>query len=131
MVTLHGVLALLSSMQISISSWQSHNVKSCGRSRHLATTRSLGCTRSSPDDLQGVGAAYDPGVVDVDVVSAKFADRVVDDILHRLDRGQVRADDGGAPACRSHLLRCFVRWRAPDQRDVRPALGERDCKPLA
>src|SRR6266536_781625 len=36
MVTLHAVITFLVSMQISISSLQTHNVKKCGRSRHLA-----------------------------------------------------------------------------------------------
>src|SRR2546430_1312793 len=36
MVTLHEVITFLVSMQISISSLQTHNVNRCGRSRHLA-----------------------------------------------------------------------------------------------
>src|SRR5260370_20143045 len=35
MVTLHEVITFLVSMQISISSLQTHNVNRCGRSRHL------------------------------------------------------------------------------------------------
>src|SRR6266481_5424260 len=35
MVTLHEVMTFLVSMQISISSLQTHNVNRCGRSRHL------------------------------------------------------------------------------------------------
>src|SRR5215468_1008187 len=35
MVTLHEVIKFLVSMQISISSLQTHNVNRCGRSRHL------------------------------------------------------------------------------------------------
>src|SRR5260370_6102500 len=37
MVTLHEVITFLVSMQISISSLQTHNVNRCGRSRHLHT----------------------------------------------------------------------------------------------
>src|SRR5699024_12843537 len=37
------------SMQISISSLQTHNVNRCGRSRHLARKRSLRRKRSSPN----------------------------------------------------------------------------------
>src|SRR5471030_2855656 len=37
MVTLHEVITFLVSMQISISSLQTHNVNRCGRSRHLAS----------------------------------------------------------------------------------------------
>src|SRR5207237_10477346 len=48
MVTLHEVITFLVSMQISISSWQTHNVNRCGRSRHLARKLSLRRKRSSP-----------------------------------------------------------------------------------
>src|SRR5947208_13489522 len=41
MVTLHEVITFLVSMQISISSLQTHNVDRCGRSRHLARKVSL------------------------------------------------------------------------------------------
>src|SRR5262245_65985769 len=49
MVTLHEVITLLVSMQISISSLQTHNVDSCGRGRHLARKLSLRRKRSSPN----------------------------------------------------------------------------------
>src|SRR5215204_3079314 len=49
MVTLHEVIMFLVSMQISISSLQTHNVNRCGRSRHLATKLSLRRKRSSPN----------------------------------------------------------------------------------
>src|SRR2546430_15809808 len=49
MVTLHEVITFLVSMQISISSLQTHNVNRCGRSRHLARTLSLTRKRSSPN----------------------------------------------------------------------------------
>src|SRR5215218_5961318 len=48
MVTLHEVITFLVSMQISISSLQTHNVNRCGRSRHLArklSSVSLGTVR--------------------------------------------------------------------------------------
>src|SRR5438876_9785169 len=47
MVTLHEVITFLVSMQISISSLQTHNVNRCGRSRHLARKISLRRKRSS------------------------------------------------------------------------------------
>src|SRR5687768_17797083 len=50
MVTLHEVITFLVSMQISISSLQTHNVNRCGRSRHLARKVSLRRKRSSPND---------------------------------------------------------------------------------
>src|SRR5947208_15862159 len=49
MVTLHEVITFLVSMQISISSLQTHNVNRCGRSRHLARKLSLRGKRSSPN----------------------------------------------------------------------------------
>src|SRR5260370_1415159 len=49
MVTLHEVITFLVSMQISISSLQTHNVYRCGRSRHLARKLSLRRKRSSPN----------------------------------------------------------------------------------
>src|SRR5437899_6767642 len=39
MVTLHEVITFLVSMQISISSLQTHNVNRCGRSRHTDQER--------------------------------------------------------------------------------------------
>src|SRR2546430_759924 len=49
MLTLHEVITFLLSMQISISSLQTHNVNRCGRSRHLARKLSLRRKRSSPN----------------------------------------------------------------------------------
>src|SRR5437016_3713297 len=49
MVTLHEVITFLVSMQISISSFQTHNVNRSGSSRHLARKLSLRRKRSSPD----------------------------------------------------------------------------------
>src|SRR5207245_11087376 len=47
--TLHLVMPFLVSMQISVSSWQTHNVNRCGRGRHLARKLSLRRKRSSPN----------------------------------------------------------------------------------
>src|SRR5947209_18722133 len=55
MVTLHEVITFLVSMQISISSLQTHNVNRCGRRRHLATKLSLGRKRSSPNVFEMAG----------------------------------------------------------------------------
>src|SRR5258706_12869888 len=52
MVTLHEVITFLVSMQISISSLQSHNVNRCGRSRQLARKLSLRRKRSSPNGFE-------------------------------------------------------------------------------
>src|SRR3546814_20234137 len=47
MATLHEVITFLVSMQIRISSLQTHNVNRCGRSRHVARKLSLRRERSS------------------------------------------------------------------------------------
>src|SRR5437868_14270119 len=52
MVTLHEVITFLVSMQISISSLQTHNVNRCGRSRQLARKLSLRRKRSSPNEFE-------------------------------------------------------------------------------
>src|SRR6266536_481679 len=52
MVTVHEIITFFVRMQISISSFPTHNAKSCGRSRHLASTLSLRRKRSSPDVLE-------------------------------------------------------------------------------
>src|SRR2546429_156775 len=52
MVTLHEVITFLVSMQISISSLQTHNVNRCGSSRHLARKLSLRRKRSSPNVIE-------------------------------------------------------------------------------
>src|SRR4051794_39039411 len=49
MGTLHEVITFLVSMQISISSLQTHNVNRCGRRRHLARKLSLRRKRCSPN----------------------------------------------------------------------------------
>src|SRR5262245_15526425 len=52
MVTLHEVITFLVSMQISISSLQTHNVKRCCRSQHMERKLSRKSKRSSPNVLQ-------------------------------------------------------------------------------
>src|SRR5947208_15283427 len=52
MVTLHEVITFLVSMQISISSLQTHNVNRCSRSRNLARKLSLRRKRRSPNDFE-------------------------------------------------------------------------------
>src|SRR5262249_62397608 len=46
---MHEVIAFCVSMEISISRLETHNVKRCGRSRHLARKLSLRRKRSSPN----------------------------------------------------------------------------------
>src|SRR5256714_13916906 len=56
MVTLHEVITFLVSMQISISSLQTHNVNRCGRSRHLARKLMLRRKQSSPNVFEMAAA---------------------------------------------------------------------------
>src|SRR5256886_17647037 len=49
MVTQQEVITVVGRKQSSISSWQTHNDKRCGRSRHLARKLSLRRKRSSPN----------------------------------------------------------------------------------
>src|SRR4051812_6513408 len=55
MATLHEVITFLVSMQISISSLQTHNVNRCGRSRHFARKLSLRRKPSSPNVFEMAG----------------------------------------------------------------------------
>src|SRR5580765_3814501 len=63
MVTLHEVITFLVSMQISISSLQTHNVNRCGRSRHLARKLSLRRKRSSPNVFEVAATETRRGVM--------------------------------------------------------------------
>src|SRR5262245_17761345 len=75
MVTLHEVITFLVSMQISISSLQTHNVNRCGRSRHLARKLSLRRKRSSPNvfEIQGDVLATDNNTVGMGDAGIKSA----------------------------------------------------------
>src|SRR6266498_1316884 len=63
MVTLHEVITFLVSMQISISSLQTHNVNRCGRSRHLARKLSLRRKRSSPNVFEMEATETKTGII--------------------------------------------------------------------
>src|SRR5689334_13402238 len=58
MVTLHEVITFLVSMQISISSLQTHNVNRCGRSRHLARKLSRSEERRVGKECRSRWSAY-------------------------------------------------------------------------
>src|SRR5437667_277122 len=62
MVTLHEVITFLVSMQISISSLQTHNVNRCGRSRHLARKLSLRRKRSSPNVFEMLNGRFNTSI---------------------------------------------------------------------
>src|SRR5436190_15810836 len=57
------VITFLVSMQISISSLQTHNVNRCGRSRHLARKLSLRRKRSSPIVFEMAATETIPSII--------------------------------------------------------------------
>src|SRR5215207_10429062 len=63
MVMLHEVITFLVSMQISISSLQTHNVNRCGRCRHLARKLSLRRKRSSPNVVEMAATETITGII--------------------------------------------------------------------
>src|SRR5256885_16512548 len=63
MVTLHEVITFLVSMQISISSLQTHNVNRCGRSRHLARKLSLRRKWSSQNVFEMAATETIPSII--------------------------------------------------------------------
>src|SRR5258706_610488 len=95
MVTLHEVITFLVSMQISISSLQTHNVNRCGRSRHLARKLSLRRKRSSPNVFEmaatetitsiiliklirvSLGTVGNPGGLKIVVIDIKISEKKI------------------------------------------------------
>src|SRR5690625_861037 len=63
MVTLHEVITFLVSMQISISSLQTHNVNRWGRSRHLERKRSRRRKRSSANVFEMAATETITGII--------------------------------------------------------------------
>src|SRR2546422_11301838 len=68
MVTLHEVITFLVSMQISISSLQTHNVNRRGRSRQLARKLSLRRKRSSPSVFEMAATETTTSIIVIKVV---------------------------------------------------------------
>src|SRR5437870_4360001 len=68
MVTLHEVITLLVSMQITISSLQTHNVHRCSRRRHLARKLSVRGKRSSPNVLEMGATEIITGVILIQLI---------------------------------------------------------------
>src|SRR5437016_5107458 len=68
MVTLHEVITFLVSMQISISSLQTHNINRCGRSRHLARKLSLKREWSSPNVVERAATETKASIILVTVI---------------------------------------------------------------
>src|SRR5687767_15837099 len=85
MVTLHEVITFLVSMQISISSVQTHNVNRCGRSRHLARKLSLRRKRSSPNVFE---------MAATETITRSEEQRVGKERSSRPQRDRDRTEDG-------------------------------------
>src|SRR5437660_7908364 len=75
MVTLHEVITFLVSMQISISSLQTHNVNRCGRSRHLARKLSLRRKRSSPNVFEMAATETITSIILIKLVMVRSEER--------------------------------------------------------
>src|SRR4051812_49711657 len=75
MVTLHEVITFLVSMQISISSLQTHNVNRCGRSRHLARKLSLRRKRSSPNVFEMAATETITSIILIKLIRVKIGKR--------------------------------------------------------
>src|SRR5438876_10195246 len=77
MVTLHEVITFLVSMQISISSLQTHNVNRCGRSRHLARKLSLRRKRSSPNVFEMAATETITSIILIKLIRVRSEERRV------------------------------------------------------
>src|SRR5258708_2953961 len=75
MITLHEVITFLVSMQISISSLQTHNVNRCGRSRHLARKLSFKRKRSSPNVFEMPATETIASVIFIKLISVTVGTR--------------------------------------------------------
>src|SRR5437899_1116911 len=75
MVTLHEVITFLVSMQISISSLQTHNVNRCGRSRHLARKLSLRRKRSSPNVFEMAATETITSIILIKLIRVRYPRR--------------------------------------------------------
>src|SRR5437660_7812886 len=87
MVTLHEVITFLVSMQISISSLQTHNVNRCGRSRHLARKLSLRRKRSSPNVFEMAATETITSIILIKLIrrsEERFSRNAETDIVCRL-----------------------------------------------
>src|SRR6266478_4547062 len=85
MVTLHEVITFLVSMQISISSLQTHNVNRCGRSRHLARKLCLRRKRSSPNVFEMAATETITSIILIKLIRVSSRDRGgINTIRHEL-----------------------------------------------
>src|SRR5258706_15475108 len=72
MVTLHEVITFLVSMQISMSSLQTHNVNRWGRSRHLARKLRLRRKRSSTNVFEMAATETIPSIILIKLIRVRL-----------------------------------------------------------
>src|SRR5690242_21417142 len=99
MVTLHEVITFLVSMQISISSLQTHNVNRCGRSRHLARKLSLRRKRSSPNDFEMAATETITSIILIKIIRVSLGT-----VRHPRDR---KSGSAGMPRPISYAVFCL------------------------
>src|SRR5687767_15184634 len=108
MVTLHEVITFLVSMQISISSLQTHNVNRCGRSRHLARKLSLRRKRSSPNVFEMAATETITSIILIKLRSEeRFSRNAETDLVCRLLLEKKNAQD------RVPQARLYKDWNVP------------------
>src|SRR5260370_9615815 len=101
MVTLHEVITFLVSMQISISSLQTHNVNRCGRSRHLARKLSLRRKRSSPNVFEMAATETITSIILIKLIRVS---------LGTVDR---KSGSAGMPRPISYAVFCLKKKKSP------------------
>src|SRR5436309_3626163 len=99
MVTLHEVITFLVSMQISISSLQTHNVNRCGRSRHLARKLSLRRKRSSPNVFEMAATETITSIILIKLIRVSLGT-----VRHPRDR---KSGSAGMPRPISYAVFCL------------------------
>src|SRR5436309_255812 len=90
MVTLHEVITFLVSMQISISSLQTHNVNRCGRSRHLARKLSLRRKRSSPNVFEMAATETITSIILIKLIRVSLGTQPVTTNLLKFMRASIK-----------------------------------------
>ena len=81
-------------------------------------------------EIDRVGAADDPGIVDEDVDASEFGKHRIDERLHRADARQVGGEILAPAAQPAHLADGLVGGRSARGGDVGAGLGERERDPL-
>src|SRR4051812_49560719 len=132
MVTLHEVITFLVSMQISISSLQTHNVNRCGRSRHLARKLSLRRKRSSPNVFEMAATETITSIILIKLIRVSLGTVrhprrfkiVVIDIQITLDR---KSGSAGMPRPISYAVFCLKKKKKREVHELYNSASEHGC----